>query len=146
MKRCTKCGERKHYSQFHRQGARGRHSACSACRLPAIKRWQRNNRVRAMLYAAKVRAGKAHVPFTLTVDDVCIPELCPVLGLKLIRSAGRPRDNSPTLDRLNPTLGYTPENTVVMSHKANRIKNDATLDELERVATFMRSRPCPASR
>lgn len=40
-------------------------------------------------------------------------------------------DNSPTLDRKDSTRGYVPDNVWVISHRANRMKNNATLEEME---------------
>jgi hypothetical protein len=41
--------------------------------------------------------------------------------------------NSPTIDRIDPRLGYVPGNVHVVSHRANRIKNNATLEEFEKI-------------
>lgn len=89
-----------------------------------------------MIYAAKARAKLSNVPFNLSVDDITMPDTCPVLGIPLIMSEGHQTDNSPTLDRLVPSLGYVKGNVLVVSAKANRIKNDATLVELKQVVSF----------
>ncbi|WP_145960516.1 hypothetical protein [Novosphingobium meiothermophilum] len=44
--------------------------------------------------------------------------------------------NSPSLDRIEPELGYVPGNTIVISNRANRLKSDATIDELRAIASF----------
>lgn len=49
-----------------------------------------------------------------------------------------PRDGSPTLDRIVPDKGYVRENVWVISGRANRIKNDATIEELELIAEALR--------
>lgn len=91
-----------------------------------------------MLANAKARAAKAGVPFALTRADIVIPTHCPVLGIELVRRIGRKggADSSPSLDRVIPSLGYVPGNVVVVSRRANRIKTDATTEELEAVADF----------
>ena len=43
-------------------------------------------------------------------------------------------DNSPTLDKIIPEMDYVRGNIAVMSSRANRIKNDASLAELAAVA------------
>ncbi len=92
-----------------------------------------------MLYAAKARAKKANVPFDITVEDIGpLPMYCPVLGIKMQTNLGSPKDNSPSLDRIKPALGYVKGNIAVMSWRANRLKSDSTADELERVAAWMR--------
>lgn len=62
-----------------------------------------------------------------------MPTHCPALGVELKR--GDIHD-SPSLDRLDPARGYTIDNVAWVSQRANRIKNDATLAELYRVADW----------
>lgn len=102
-------------------------------------RWKNNpdyHRIHAVLSAAKNRAKLKGVPFSLTYKDIEIPTICPVLGIPLIRGGGAPRDNCPSLDRIIPKLGYVCGNIMIISMRANRIKNDATPDELVKIAAF----------
>lgn len=92
--------------------------------------------VKGMVRAAKARATKAGVPFNLTTEDITIPHECPVLGIPLIVGADKASDNSPSLDRVVPPMGYVRGNVLVISNRANRIKNDATTAELLQVAHF----------
>jgi hypothetical protein len=94
--------------------------------------------LRTMFYRAKTRAKKAGVPFDLKRSDLAIPAVCPVLGIPLRCNRGKAYDNSPSLDRVRPHLGYVLGNVLVMSVRANRIKNNSTTEELEAVARFMR--------
>ena len=92
-----------------------------------------------MISSAKQRAKKAGVPFDLNVDDlVPLPEVCPVLEIPLDLESEKLGDNSATLDRLVPTKGYVRGNVVVISHRANKIKTDASPDEIEAVAAWLR--------
>jgi hypothetical protein len=63
-----------------------------------------------------------------------IVKRCPLLNIKLdyenCTSKHMP-DNYATLDRINPKLGYVPGNVQIISYKANRIKNSATLKEMK---------------
>jgi hypothetical protein len=93
-----------------------------------------------LLSSAKKRAEIFGMPFDLTVDDVTTPERCPVLGIELVRGTGRATDQSPSIDRLNPNLGYVRGNVAVISWRANRIKNNGTADEHEAVARYIRAR------
>lgn len=90
---------------------------------------------RRMLKDAKYRAKQSGIPFALSEGDFDIPTHCPALGLKLRR---RHRDLAPSLDRLVPELGYVRGNVVVVSNRANRMKNDATVSEMEALAGFYR--------
>ena len=68
-----------------------------------------------------------------------MPDCCPVLGIKLERNRDKcgPGPGSPTLDRIVPSLGYVPGNVVVISHKANSIKSNATAAEIRAVADWL---------
>ena len=78
------------------------------------------------------------VAFSLKFEDMYWPEYCPVLGLELnYNRKGRKEENSPSFDRIDPSLSYTPENTRIISERANRIKNDGTAEEHRKIAAYM---------
>ena len=83
-----------------------------------------------MFHSAKRRAKEQGIPFTITLDDIIIPEECPLLNIPLFIGNGATCDNSPTLDKLVPSKGYVPGNILVISDKANRIKSNATIGEI----------------
>jgi hypothetical protein len=88
----------------------------------------------AMFHAAKRRAKARNIPFDISREDINIPEICPFLGTPLEHnnsSRSAPAPTSPSLDRIVPSLGYTKGNVRVLSLRANLIKQDATLEELE---------------
>lgn len=93
-----------------------------------------------LLTAAKRRAKRAGIPFALTIKDITIPDKCPVLGIPIFSNDGirGATDNSPSLDRIIPNLGYVPGNVRVISYRANAIKRDASLFELEAVVRYVR--------
>jgi hypothetical protein len=88
---------------------------------------------------AKKRSREKNVPFDIELSDINIPTYCPVLGNILeISNCGRgPGDNSPSLDRKDPKLGYVKGNIEVISFKANRIKSDAEILDLQKVLIYM---------
>ena len=91
---------------------------------------------RQMLYRARSRAKSLKVPCDLELSDIVVPEVCSVLGIELTYRGGKGRGfhpNSPSLDRKKPDLGYTKGNVRVISARANLLKNDATVEELELV-------------
>lgn len=75
----------------------------------------------------------------LTVEDFKpLPTHCPILGIELDYTAFGRSENAPSLDRLNPSLGYTKENTIICSWRANRIKNDGNSEEHEKIAHYLK--------
>jgi hypothetical protein len=92
-----------------------------------------------LFYGASHRAKKAGIEFDLTIEDVIIPDRCPLLGVKLKPGAGKAHPNSPSLDKVDPSGGYTKGNVWVISYRANQIKNDATADELLLIGHTLKS-------
>lgn len=91
-----------------------------------------------MWRAAKNRAAKFGLAFTISPADIIIPSVCPVLGIALKFDNHSFSASSPSLDQIVPRGGYTPENIVVVSRRANVLKNDATLEEMEKLVAFYR--------
>lgn len=96
------------------------------------------NKEACILQQAKCRAKKYNLPFNLELSDIKIPLLCPILGIPLSRSSAGRCDGSPSLDRIIPSLGYVKDNIIVISNRANRIKSDASLQELTSITEFYR--------
>ncbi len=90
-----------------------------------------------MLSRVKARAKKVGLEFNLTLEDIVIPEMCPVLNIPIDLLASKVESNSASLDRIDSSKGYIKGNVVVISWEANNIKNDATLEELEKIAKWM---------
>ena len=89
---------------------------------------------------AKKRATAAGLEFSLTKDALLsmLGGSCPLLGIPLTLGQSKSVDSSPTVDRKDPTKGYTIENCWVVSAKANRIKTNATSAEVAMVAEAMK--------
>ena len=87
-----------------------------------------------MWKSAKERSLKKGWDFDIELSDIKIPKVCPLLEIPLIEHSTRDRHyDAPSLDRINSTKGYTKDNIWVISHRANQIKNDATVEELEKI-------------
>lgn len=97
---------------------------------------RRSDPRRRLLALARHRAKKKRLKFSIEIDDFVVPRYCPVLGIPLKPGKGRPHDGSPTLDRIDSTKGYVPGNVLVISNRANRTKNTASVAELLRVAAY----------
>jgi hypothetical protein len=106
----------------------------------ALADYDRRHPKRGIYEHARRRAKKLGLPFSIRQSDFEIPDLCPVLGIPLFRNLGEsgPGDNSPSIDRIRPELGYVPSNIAVISNRANRIKSNASLAELELLVAWLR--------
>jgi len=87
----------------------------------------------------KASATKRGIYFDLELNELnelSFPLTCPVLDIKLAYNRGKAKDNSYSIDRRDSSEGYTIDNIVVVSNRANKLKSDATVDELSRLAAF----------
>jgi hypothetical protein len=100
-------------------------------------KYRKNNHQKEMIRQAKTRATKRGVPFELQPSDIVIPDKCPVLDIPLVRGTGRYSDNSPSLDCIEPSLGYVPGNVSVVSWRVNRIKSNGLLNELIDICLYI---------
>ena len=126
-------------------------SGCKECRGSAICKHLKTRRqcrycgglriVASSLFKnAKVRANRSGLPFSITIEDVLNllkNDVCPVFGIRYNFYSGKATDESATLDKILPILGYTKENTIIISHLANRIKSNAKSRQVRRVADWM---------
>jgi hypothetical protein len=114
------------------------------------KRQTKDGWIHLSLIHARHRAKKKGLPFDITADDIELPEFCPVLGIKLVIGEGQnPRRNyaSPTLDRVKNEKGYVRGNVRVISARANSLKSDASVEEMEAVIAYMKEdEPKPAKK
>lgn len=112
---------------------------CPNCNSERVKSVAPEKR---MLARAKARARERGHEFDLELSDIHIPTHCPVLGIALVahkgRSGGNP--NSPALDRIDNNKGYVKGNVMVISHRANMMKVDASPEELIKFAKWVLTR------
>lgn len=90
---------------------------------------------------AKKRALLKGFEFNLEVEDIPeIPKYCPILGIEIKANIiGQPLDSSPSLDRIDSKKGYIKGNIQIISNRANRIKADATIEELDKLINFLKN-------
>ena len=159
-KLCRTCGAEKPLEAFNRDNSRpdGRRSRCRECDAKHFKNkydspeWKKRHNQRSKVWRtrlkdvdptrlwasdalanAKQRAKRAGLPCSITMLDVmgAVAHTCPLLGLPLVYTADKVHANSPTLDRKVCERGYIKDNIAVISHRANRIKSDSTIEELQ---------------
>lgn len=106
-----------------------------------------NYRYKDTLYrqfcARKFAATNKGIPFTIKFEEIEQPKYCPVLGLELVyqwSGTGRRDPAKACIDKLIPELGYVPGNVFVISWRANFLKSNATLYELESIIKYLKDK------
>lgn len=138
MKTCSKCKKTKPESDFYSYKYQ-----CKACHQSYQKdpekrrKWhetyykkrKESNPALFMWKQAKHRAEWDYggMEFSITVEDIKIPDLCPYLGVPF---NALDKKYGYSLDRIDSTKGYTPDNIQVISRLANMMKNNASEQEL----------------
>jgi hypothetical protein len=105
-----------------------------------------------MVRAARCRAKKSRIPFNISYADIIIPDKCPYLSIPIILpnyvlgSCGPSSRNAPSLDRIVPEKGYVVGNVEVISHLANTMKQDASIEQLQQFAlSILNKYPDPST-
>lgn len=87
----------------------------------------------------KGSAKKRNIDFSLSEQDLRDKWTthCPIYKKELVLFSNS--DWSPSVDRINNQIGYTKENIIVVSRKANQQKNTTTVEELKMLYEFYSS-------
>lgn len=142
---CSKCKEQKEQTNFYKtkQSKSGYRSWCKICHYTGSNN-SPNRKYNANTYYAKTKAKNPalfmwkqakhrakfdynNMEFSIVVEDIIIPDKCPYFNVPFI-----PLDKEWcfSLDRIDSFKGYNKNNIQVISYKANKMKNDASLQEL----------------
>ena len=152
MKVCFKCKEKRSYEFFfkHKLTQDGYHSWCKKCCTEAnIKSRNKQNatiegRARVFLLNAKKGAAKRGHEFALTIKDIADcwndqQEICAYSGRKMTLLPSQL--NTVSIERIDSSVGYTKDNTILVCHAVNRMKSDFEFDNFYNfcrdVATFL---------
>lgn len=117
-------------------------------RTMAYARWDEKRtrdpiyyKLKIMIWSARKRAKAGKYPFSIDVEYLSsiVPKTCPVLGMPLNWTHTVGLDDSPTLDKFYPHLGYVPGNVHIVSFRANSLKSDANVLEISKVSAWMES-------
>jgi len=158
---CSKCKKQKSLNEFGKGNKKnGKSSHCKNCTAIRNKKWysdpvvkvktnarererRRSDPQRYLWTHVRDRSKRNGIPFNLTIDDCKIPSICPVLGIPIVTGKVRAKgcmvdDNVPSVDRIDPTKGYIKGNVEVISWRANHLKNNATVEELEAIVNYMK--------
>ena len=152
-KTCTGCGRKLLLSEFakNKYAKNGIRSRCRECcneatrkyrnglpkeeRLRKQRVWIAKNPKSYFVTQAKRMARNAGVPFDLKKEDIEIPKKCPLLGVDLVFLTEKHKHpESASIDRVVPRLGYVKGNVRIISEMANRIKTNATPEQIKIIA------------
>lgn len=117
----------KNNADAHRQSVAKWDAKHRKFRTDRRKVWAAKNPHKVLLHCAKRRAKERGIEFNIDYSDVVIPDVCPVLNVKLEKRTVY----APSLDRIDNTKGYIKGNVWVISWRANQLKSSATLEELK---------------
>lgn len=103
----------------------------------AQREWRRRNPFKFKCSSKRLDCSKRGIPFDLTPEylESIWTGKCPVLGVPMDILSHKDNLYAPQLDRVNPSMGYVKGNVVWLSRRANNIKSNATIEELEAVLT-----------
>ena len=147
-KTCCRCGKKKKLEKFRvdRRRQDGRRGACAKCEREGDKaRYydfysDKEKRARRVLDAAKQRARKREREFTITVADIMDQidaGVCSLTGLPFSYDRvepGRRNPYAPSIDRIDSSGGYTPDNIRVVCFAINMMLADFGAEVFEPVA------------
>lgn len=147
MKNCQSCKIDKDEADFPvRNDRSGRlRPYCKSCSLEIAKaRYQYHKESNPFLHKttrAKSRSQHLKVPFDLDPEylkDIWTG-ICPVFKIEINLSTDRSDESAAELDRFIPEKGYVKGNVSFISRKANRLKNSASISDLENLLEWMKN-------
>ncbi len=94
-----------------------------------------------LLSCIKSKCKKENIPFDLEITDIVIPSICPKTGIPLVIHKERGKFwDTPSVDRIDPKLGYTKSNIQVVCLWYNVSKlnwpEEVFIDMCKRVVSF----------
>lgn len=94
---------------------------------------------KTLINRLKSSAKKRGIDFNLStsdIDEIGIPITCPVLNIPIYFNNGKVQDDSISFDRIDSTKGYTVDNVIIVSHRVNKLKSNASLEEMRSMVDF----------
>lgn len=144
MKTCRICKQTKAITEFHknRLNTDGLDTRCKQCKKETAKRARENDYFKYYTRTKESECKRKGIPFNLTPEylESIWTGICPIFNVELFRcSEGKGSHHSAHLDRLVPAKGYVIGNVAWISGRANRIKLNATVEELRLIADWIES-------
>lgn len=91
-----------------------------------------------LYHRSKASAKRRNIQFDLEISDIVIPDICPILNIPIEWDYGS-RNTSPSVDRINNKYGYVKSNVQIISNRANTVKSNMSIADVERLLAYMRS-------
>jgi hypothetical protein len=100
------------------------------CRRPGVVS------VRVNIYQRSWESAKGRqLEHTISAEDIILTRYCPFLNIELDYRKTYVANDCASIDRIDSSRGYVPGNIQLISTLANRMKNDATREQLRVFAT-----------
>lgn len=159
---CKACKTEKPYSDFYVNSKGGRRWTCIDCTKSSerirkrsdpsktsrnFKRWRDENRGKALVAVARHRAKSKGLEFDLSIDEIEArvgAGVCELTGIRFDLTVPRSW-NAPSLDRIDPSQGYTMSNTRVVLYAVNVMANAWGVDKITEIAAAIAERRRSAS-
>ena len=100
--------------------------------------------LKAYLGNARARSIRDNVPFNLTLKDLVdiATDECPIFNTPFVWGAsglgkGKTRLDTPQLDKIHPEIGYVVGNIAFISSKANKMKDNGTMQDHYDIADWI---------
>jgi hypothetical protein len=103
-----------------------------------IDNYRKTHKEKSLLTDCKKRAKHSGLPFDIVEEDIVIPDVCPVLGIKICKDNNERKYNSPSVDKVIPEKGYVKGNIRVISWRANMIKSCGTAEEHMKISQYIK--------
>ena len=149
LKQCAKCEDWFYTSLFRVAKKTGRLvSYCRECsnknsrehyaaNKDKRKEYKKARQDKETLSSIKKRAKQKKLDFDLEVEDI-LGTTCPIFGVELKRGSKQgPSDFAPSVDRIDNSKGYVKGNVQVLSNLANKMKANATPEQLLQFAEWV---------
>ena len=142
MKTCYKCKDTKPFSEFHKSSLTkdGYGNDCKVCRSNNYLERKNKNPLHTYWIAKRSECKQKGIKFNLSEEylkDIWTDK-CPIFGTEMKIGTGSRGDGyNSHLDRINPDNGYVIGNVAWISGRANRIKYNASVEDLRKIADWM---------
>ena len=156
---CSTCGEMLPLDQFHNSctlpARYYKQYRCIPCTNEYVRQWRVENPLKRTIQSAKTRTRRKNIPEACDLDVAYLKpldvDICPMLGIPMQWNIGTyygkrigtktggalwQQDNSKSLDRIHSTKGYVKGNVILISWRANKLKADATLEEMVKIGEW----------